>query len=392
MTLDQNKLDAKYKQRSNTFNWKGQFTPEFVEYLIDSYFSDGGVLADPFSGSGTVFYEAVKKNMSCVGFEVNPSAYYMSKFYEYSMSSTSEKEDIFNRFKKQVGWEIMRIPENLPLYTPSDDYRTSYKNLLAYTRLFISMLDTELYPLLINILFLSEKDKKMPLRNSLIKNTKYVKDIFFSLPFVKKNVSVHLGDARCIDDYYQNAIDMVITSPPYINVINYHQNYRGIIECLGYDILKVAECEIGSNRKHRSNRFKTVVQYSMDMGHTILNTSKALKLGGKLLFVVGKESMVRKTPFYNSQIIKDIINAIPSLQIMNVNERKFDNRYGECIREDIIYAIKKNNDNDSIDFTIFENIGLKHIEHALAYASPDLKEDLQKILNKKETIVESPIY
>ena len=201
----------------------------------------------------------------------------------------------------------------------------------------------------------------------------------------------NLGDARSLGIKYKNAVDLVITSPPYINVFNYHQNYRGIIECFGYDILRVAKSEIGSNRKHRSNRFKTVVQYAIDMGHMLRNTSMALRCGGRMILVVGRKSMVRKTPFYNSQIIKDIVDVIPSLQIESQNERQFGNRYGECIKEDIIVIIKNNNETN-VDLKSFEQIGMNHIMNALSYADKELKEDLLSILNKKEIIIESPIY
>lgn len=43
---------------------------------------------------------------------------------------------------------------------------------------------------------------------------------------------------------------LVLTSPPYINVYNYHQQYRASAEALGWDLLEVAKTEIGSNRKH----------------------------------------------------------------------------------------------------------------------------------------------
>jgi hypothetical protein len=37
------------------------------------------------------------------------------------------------------------------------------------------------------------------------------------------------------------------------------------MEVLGFDILKVAASEIGSNRRNRGNRFITVIQYALDM-------------------------------------------------------------------------------------------------------------------------------
>lgn len=391
LVLEQNRLDVIHKQRSNFFNWKGQFTPEFIEYLLECYANENSVIADPFSGSGTVLSEAIRKNMSCIGFEVNPSAFFMSKFYEYAMYTEDERHKLYNDFRGTIGFYFNGLPNDMMVYVDSPDYRASYANLINFSTKIAKNLDFKHVPFMINVLFLCEKDKKLTLKESLTKNIIYIRDLFFGLPYAKKSVIANLGDARSLGLKYKNVVDLIITSPPYINVLNYHQNYRGIVECFGYDILKVAASEIGSNRKHRSNRFKTVVQYAIDMGHTLYNTSMALKIGGRMIFVVGRESMVRKTPFYNSKIIEDIVNVIPSLQIESLNERKFGNRYGECIKEDIITIIKNGKDTD-IDFKAFERIGMNHIKNALSYADSVLEVDLLAILSKKELVTESPIY
>jgi len=285
----------------------------------------------------------------------------------------------------------MGIPANLMVYVDSPDYRVSYANLINFATYVAKNIDGELVPFMINVLFLCEKDKKLSLKESLIRNIIYIRDLFFSLPHANKRVIANLGDARSLGLQYKNLVDLIITSPPYINVFNYHQNYRSIVECFGYDIMRVASSEIGSNRKHRSNRFKTVVQYAMDMGHTLFNTSMALKQGGRMIFVVGRESMVRKTPFYNSRIIKDIVEVIPSLHIESVNERKFGNRYGMCIKEDVITIIKHGED-EKFNLAEFEQIGMNHIKKALSYANSELEGDLFAILRRKEVVLESPIY
>ncbi len=315
----------------------------------------------------------------------------MSKFFEYAMYTNKERHTLYNELRTTIGPHVMKIPENSMVYVNSPDYRSSYTNLINFASYVAQNVETKLIPFLINVLFLCEKDKKLPLRESLIRNIIYIRNLFFSLPYAEKSVVANLGDARSLGLQYKNFVDLVITSPPYINVFNYHQNYRGIVECFGYDILKVASCEIGSNRKHRSNRFKTVLQYSLDMGHTLFNTSMALKQGGRMIFVVGRESMVRKTPFYNSQIIQDIIEVIPSLHIESVNERQFSNRYGECIKEDIL-AIVKHGEDAKIDSEVFEQVGMNHIKNALSYADNELEGDLRAILSKKELVYESPIY
>ena len=296
-----------------------------------------------------------------------------------------------DRFRKNIAPYFKVIPENQMVYEDSSDYRTSYINLLNFSMAVAKNTSDILMPFIINVLILCEKEKKMTLRDALAKNISYIRDLLFSLPYTSKNVIANLGDARNFGIQYSNCVDLVITSPPYINVFNYHQNYRGIIECFGYNIFQVAASEIGSNRKHRSNRFKTVVQYAIDMGHTILNTSKALKIGGRMILVVGRVSKVRKTSFYNSRIIKDIVEAIPSLCIESTNTRQFGDRYGEHIDEDII-TIQKRTIGSDVSIEVFEQIGLSHIKNALSYADKSLENDLLAIINKKELITESPIY
>jgi len=78
------------------------------------------------------------------------------------------------------------------------------------------------------------------------------------------------------------------------------------MELLDFDILKVAHSEFGSNRKHRGNRFLTVIQYCIDMGQALQSMRNAMKESSELIMIVGRESNVRKTPFYNGDIIQDL--------------------------------------------------------------------------------------
>ncbi len=80
MNLIQEKLDVKNKTKANLFNWRGQFTPQFVDYIINNFTHSGECLIDPFSGSGTVLLESSLRNLTCYGYEINPAAYAMSQF------------------------------------------------------------------------------------------------------------------------------------------------------------------------------------------------------------------------------------------------------------------------------------------------------------------------
>ena len=349
------------------------------------------VVADPFLGSGTVLSESIRKGLSCVGFEVNPSAYYMASFFEYALMNDAERYDVISEVEELIKSILSGYSDNDMIYNNSSDYRESYCNLLNFASKLAVLSSAKNKSLLLNILFLSEKDKKKTLKESIMANFEKMKNNLQTLPHGIQTIKANLGDARNIGCTYENCIDFILTSPPYINVFNYHQNYRGIIESFGYDVLSVANSEIGANRKHRSNRFKTVVQYAIDMGQTLQSCSKALKVGGRMVFVVGRISTVRGTYFQNSRIIKEIVDKIPSLVLEEQNTRQFTNRYGENIIEDIL-TIKKVNTEDLSDSALFEEIGYKQLECALHHVKDDVKQDILDILNGKRDIQMSPIY
>lgn len=389
--LDQNKLDAVNKGRSNIFNWKGQFTPDFISYIIQMYANPEDVIADPFSGSGTVLIESLQMGHSCIGFEINPSAYFMSSFFKYANLTVEERNALYDKILSYITPIARAINKEDMVYKESPTFRESYKSLLELSSLIAQTADKSYIPFLINVLFLCEKDKSMTLIDAFRKNFSRMRVHFYLLPYSSSTVNVHLSDAKNIGKQYDSCIDLIITSPPYINVFNYHQNYRGIVEAFGFNVLKVASSEIGSNRKNRSNRFKTVVQYSEDMGVVLFEAIRSLKVGGTIIAVVGRESMVRKTRFYNSRIIVDLVGCIPSAEITSIETRHFFNRYGEDIKEDIIF-IRKIAPTSLCCAEKFKDVGIRHIEQAIDYAQGELKNDLISVIKEQQTIYESPIF
>jgi hypothetical protein len=132
-------------------------------------------------------------------------------------------------------------------------------------------------------------------------------------------------------------VDLVITSPPYINVFNYHQQYRAPVESLGWDPLHVARSEIGSNRKHRGNRFLTVEQYCLDIADVLNELRRVCAPSSRIIFVVGRESNVRKTAFYNGDIVTKLGVRCAGLTAEARQERVFQNKFGTMIHEDILH-------------------------------------------------------
>jgi hypothetical protein len=161
------------------------------------------------------------------------------------------------------------------------------------------------------------------------------------------------------------------------------------MELMGFDILKVAASEIGSNRKNRGNRFKTVVQYSLDMGETLTSLVQCLKSNGNLILVVGRESNVRGIPFSNSRIILELSESIGAFDKVVTHERVFMNRFGKSIKEDIIVLKKKS---QLVQSSAAREIAREHLKKALCIASGDIADDITDALSALDSISPSPLF
>lgn len=389
MVLEQEKLDVVSKKRSNLFNWRGQFTPEFVEYILTSFTKSGDHIFDPFSGSGTVLQESARLGYAATGFEINPSAYAMSKFFSFCNLTADKRNGFCNSFETRLNLQLSSL-NGQKIYIDKEDYRVAYQNLLDFAKHFDNYIKTKQERIFfMNILFQSEKDKTLTVKESILKSFQYIKNCFLNLPYSDSPINTQLLDARNSGEYLTNSVDLILTSPPYINVFNYHQNYRAIIETFNFDILKVAHSEFGSNRKNRGNRFKTVIQYCMDMELAVRSFWDALKPNAKMVLVVGRESNVRGTPFYNGQLVIEIIEKTNGFSQIRTLERQFTNKFGINIKEDIIIATKTN------DLSMVFNgraIAVSHLERSLKNSENGVHIDLTDAIQNCEDVKPSPLF
>lgn len=388
MELLQERLNVTIKKRSNLFNWRGQFTPDFVAYMLESFAEPGSFVIDPFSGSGTVLQEAILHENPAEGFEINPSAYAMSKFFTFANLEVLERWDMLHRFEVKLNIVLRPLNGQL-IYKENPDYRIAYKSLLDVGRTLIPTLNKAERILWLNLLFLSERDKNATLKHSFQKSFLYLKNALIKLPFSNQSIRASLQDAREVGKSHHEDTDLILTSPPYINVFNYHQNYRALVELFDFDLLKVANSEFGSNRKNRGNRFKTVVQYCLDMEQAVRSFWNALKYDATLLMVLGRQSNVRGTAFYNGEIVAEIIKSTKGFEEVGTMERKFTNKFGAAIKEDILIFRKKGL---MVSSEAGREVAANHLKRNLDVAENDIKSDLIDALDSIDTIISSPVF
>ncbi len=96
-------------------------------------------------------------------------------------------------------------------------------------------------------------------------------------------------------------------------------------------MLRVAGSEFGSNRKNRGNRFKTVLQYALDMEQALRGFWQLLQADGRMILVIGRESNVRSSPFYNGLLVENLLTGIGGFTQESKHERQFLNKFGTSI-------------------------------------------------------------
>ncbi|WP_017306409.1 DNA methyltransferase [Spirulina subsalsa] len=376
--ISQEKLDIFHKNRSNLFAWRGQFSPQLIEVILEQYCLPDYIILDPFAGSGTVLLEAAKLQLSAYGFDINPAAFILSQTYQ--LINHPRKLDLIHILRELVDREFpYRIFQHEPVENLAQKLTTIRKKLDPETR---KIFDT--------LVILLDVEKNS-VTNELIQSkfTDLV-NLIKNLPYSHHPIKVGLSDARSLP-LPNDSIDFIITSPPYINVFNYHQNYRKSAELLEWDLLKIARSEIGSNRANRSNRFYTVVQYCLDMAETLREFSRVSKKNARLVLVIGHQSNVLGVPFYNADIIEKICLNANVFQKKLRQKREFKNKFGQVIREDIINFCNLKNSLDQQNLKmIAREVALDILKSSLGWVSPQNINHLKAAIDKVQEIDNTP--
>ncbi|GER84706.1 hypothetical protein KTAU_33420 [Thermogemmatispora aurantia] len=88
------RLDLQRRERTSLFPWRGQFSPQLVELLLQHYAEQGTVVLDPFVGSGTTLFEAARQGLSCYAADINPAAVALSQTVYFVRLTPSERQDL----------------------------------------------------------------------------------------------------------------------------------------------------------------------------------------------------------------------------------------------------------------------------------------------------------
>jgi SAM-dependent methyltransferase len=383
---DQGKLDLSRRSRTSLFPWRGQFSPELVELLVEDL--PDGLIVDPFVGSGTTLYEAARVGSDAVGAEINPAALCFAVLSDLISQPLEYRIEVGREASAVVASELQGalggLFGELDAVAERDDAET-VKVVLA------GVAEHDVADLVRAALLLAMGQSSTVDLSSLARKLLAVRRLIEGLPQASGRRRAVGADARDLplDDGSASAS---VTSPPYINVFNYHQHYRSAVEMMGAGPLAVARAELGSNRKHRQNRFLTVVQYAMDMADALIELRRVLAPGGIAKMVVGRESNVRGVPFRNGHLIATLAEGCGTFTMERWQERRFTTRFGDSIYEDVL-SLRRTSDLRPVDGFTARAAGVWALEQALATGlAPDVRSDVAAAVDKAEAVLPSPCF
>ena len=156
--------------------------------------------------------------------------------------------------------------------------------------------------------------------------------------------------------------------------------------------MQVAKSEIGSNRKHRGNRFFTVIQFCLDIAQTLHELARVCRANSRLIFVVGRESKVCGTAFFNSEIVAEIAHTL-GFDLMLRQERVFKNRFGKRIVEDILHFSPPANHHVPPDYLdAVKSIAQEVLQRAYPSAPDNSKAGIALAVKQIYKIQPSPLF
>lgn len=293
---------------THTFHsYPARFIPQIPLSFIKLFTKEEETVLDPMCGCGTTLVEAFLNNRNSIGNDFNPLAALISKVKATLIEN--EKFRYFNKklaiMKRYLDLDYRRIDErinNLPNRKISKIFNRVVISKLETIRETIlnvkeegnnDLFDLGRVALSSTIWSLVENGNGIDIDNLFLKKIKSMQNELSKMCKIVKNkpgVKVICGDARKLE-VENNSVDLIVTSPPYVNALDYYRVHMYNMLWLGMDFDLFRKHEMGGHSHFIANRFRLLSEYLGDMTRALIEMNRVLKEDKLCVIVVGNSSL-----------------------------------------------------------------------------------------------------
>ena len=345
--------------------YPAKFFPELPRWLIKRYSRENDWILDPFAGSGTTNVEALLSRRNSVGIDVDPFSRFISKVkvtplvekelrlaqkvlleavldYRPSLVAESDLPDFpyrDNWFNKEILLELTYLKQRIHTLDTPDAIKDFFKVCLSSIIRAVSNADDNCTRTVIRKK-LNKLVRPSDALNRFLKalSVKVPKMIAFSQNY-PSDITTDFPedmDARNIK-YEANYFDLVVTSPPYVNAVDYPRTHQLEMYWLGFaqDSLTALKKQNVGTESVSVNHYKVrheigvpetdkvmanifeedprrafiAFKYLDDMRKNLIEVYKVLRDDGRYIIVVGN-NRIRGQLFENWKYLMPIAESI----------------------------------------------------------------------------------
>lgn len=350
------------------YHWfPATFVPEIPFTLIEVLTLPGAVVYDPFAGIGTTYFQALLLERKPITTEICRVA------IEYMQS-------LFTLFNPEINADLLieNIKKLLKYFSPSEDYASNAPKDVLIDKLrpwYSEKALNQLSFLFIKEARCSDKATKAAMRISIsailktassqdrgwgciadnmlpkqdqIKDKKIfdlfnryinrlLKDISEYLKYItpnygesykklsKEQTIIH-KDVRKCKEIPDNSVDLVVTSPPYPNMVDYVTSQRLSYYFLGFDLTDKNSLENSDNldleigARSRRGRKDSVERYLEDMQGANRAISQKIKTGGYACYVMPVFNKDNENNKNRSRIVQKLLSGMDEYDLIKEEE------------------------------------------------------------------------
>ncbi|MHA1909057.1 MAG: DNA methyltransferase [Candidatus Thorarchaeota archaeon] len=346
-----------------------KFFPELPRYLIRRYSQPGECVLDPMCGSGTVVLESLLAERVAMGIDVDPIAHLITR-----VKTRPLEHDELNLYSKTLlDWIEAGIANpNKPSTIPDFNYRDKWFRtfvlhelglikdaidefsavglkpeirdffLVVFSSIIrdVSNADPHCTRTVIrkkSIRNISPRDTLSKFRNALIKQVDAMSeftDLLAAIDYKEVNLKEESATAMSIED---SSIDLAVTSPPYINAVDYPRTHQLEMYWLGMigdgPLSEIKRNYIGTETVYKREYEKLqysgvttldpllekifesdprrsfiVFKFFEDMKAQLIETLRVLRPGARYCLAIGS-NLIRDVPVHSHEILSEMATS-----------------------------------------------------------------------------------